>query len=127
VTNPTGKWALENLPAFEELYAAIEQLPLEAGAAGDCVTGAGNLEAAAHSVDVAREQVDRAAAIVLEGPLAPDAASAQHLTAMLDALDEFRTADLFDEWVQAWVSGMERRDTFTEALAIANGQRPATS
>jgi hypothetical protein len=127
VTNPTGNWALENLPAFEELYAAIEQMSLEAGAAGDSVTETGNLEAAAPSIDGARERVARAAAIVREGPVPPDAASAQHLTAMLDALDEFRTAELFDEWVQAWVRAMERRDAFTEAFAIANGQRPATS
>jgi len=127
VTNPTGNCALENLPAFEELYAAIEQMSLEAGAAGDSVTETGSLETAAPSVDVARERIARAATTMREGLLPPDAASARHLTAMLDALDEFGAADLFGEWVQAWVRAMERRDAFTEAFVIANGQRPATS
>jgi len=49
VTNPTGNWALQNLPAFEELYMAIEQMSLEAGAAGDSVKETGSLEEAAPS------------------------------------------------------------------------------
>lgn len=61
MTNPTGNWALDNLPAFEELYAAIEQMPLEAGAAGDSVKESGSLEATAPSVDIARERVAHAA------------------------------------------------------------------
>lgn len=64
VTNPTGNWALENLPAFEDLYGAIEQLSLEAGAAGDSALATGSLETAAAAVDIARERVARAAAVV---------------------------------------------------------------
>jgi len=92
VTNPTGNWALENLPAFEELYAAIEQMSLEAGAAGDSVQETGGLEVAAPSVDIARERVAHAAATVRECPPPPDADSARHLAAALDALHEFRMA-----------------------------------
>jgi hypothetical protein len=125
VTNPTGNWALENLPAFEEFYAAIEQMSLEAGAAGDSVKETGSLDAAAASVDIARERVARAAAAVRECPPPPDAASARHLAETLDALDEFRTAERFDEWVAAWTHAMKHRDAFAEAFAVANGQRPA--
>lgn len=124
VTNPTGNWALENLPAFEDLYGAIEQLSLEAGAAGDSVLATGSLKTAAPAVDIARERVARAAAVVREGPLPPDAESARHLSAMLDALDEFWTTGDFNEWVQSWTRAMEHRDAFTEAFAIANGQKP---
>ncbi len=123
MTNPTGNWALENLPAFKELFGAIEQLSLQAGAAGDSVLETGSLQAAAPSVDIARERVARTAAVVRQGPLPPDAASARHLTAMLDALNEFRTADEFNGWVRSWTRAMEHRDAFTEAFAIANGQR----
>lgn len=123
MTNPTGNWALENLPAFEELFIAIEQLSLEAGAAGDSVLETGSLKTAAPSVDIARERVARAAAVVRQGPLPPDAASARHLTAMLDALDEFRSAEDFHEWVRSWTRAMEYRGAFTEAFALANGQR----
>jgi hypothetical protein len=61
MTKPTGGWALETLPVFDEFYAAIEQMSLEAGAAGDCVTETGSLEAAVASVDLARERVALAA------------------------------------------------------------------
>ncbi len=44
-----------------------------------------------------------------------------------DALDEFRTAERFDDWVQAWTRATEHRDAFTRAFVIANGQRPAGS
>ncbi len=127
VTNPTGNWALENMPAFEELYAAIEQMSLEAGAAGDSVQETGGLEVAAPSVDIARERVAHAAATVRECPPPPDADSARHLAAALDALDEFRMAERVDDWVQSWTRAMEHRDAFTRAFAIANGQRPAGS
>lgn len=127
VMNPTGNWARENLPALEELYAAIEQMSLEAGAAGDSVKEAGNLAEAAPSVDIARERVAHAAAAVRECPPPPDAQSARHLAAALDALDEFRTADRFGDWVRAWTRAMERKDAFTRAFAIANGQQPAGS
>lgn len=108
MTNPTGNWALENLPAFEELYAAIEQMSLEAGAAGDSVKETGSLEEAAPSVDIARERVAHAAATVRECPPPPDAESARHLAA-LDALDEFRTAERLEDWVQAWTRATEYR------------------
>jgi len=127
VTNPTGNWALENLPALEELYEAIDQMSLEAGAAGDSVKETGSLEEAAPSVDIARERVARAAATVRGCPPPPDAQSARHLAAALEALDEFGTAERFDDWVQAWRRAMENRDAFTRAFAIANGQRPAGS
>ncbi len=127
VTNPTGNWALENMPAFEELYAAIEQMSLEAGAAGDSVQETGGLEVAAPSVDSARERVAHAAATVRECPPPPDADSARNLAAALDALDEFRMAERVDDWVQSWTRAMEHRDAFTRAFAIANGQRPAGS
>jgi len=125
VTNPTGNWALENLPAFEELYAAIEQLSLEAGAAGDSVKETESLEQASPSVDIARERVARAAAAVRECPPPPDAVSARHLAAALDALDEFRAAGRFGDWVHAWTRAMERSDAFTRAFAIANASNRA--
>ncbi len=117
------------MPAFEELYAAIEQMSLEAGAAGDSVQETGGLEVAAPSVDIARERVAHAAATVRECPPPPDADSARHLAAALDALDEFRMAERVDDWVQSWTRAraMEHRDAFTQAFAIANGQRPAAS
>ena len=124
MTNPTGNWARENLPAFEELFAAIEQLSLEAGAAGDSVKETGSLEQASPSVDIARERVAHAAAAVRECPPPPDAVSARHLAAALDALDEFRDAGRFGDWVHAWTRAMEHRDAFTRAFAIANGQQP---
>jgi hypothetical protein len=124
VTNPTGHWALENLPAFEELYAAIEQLSLEAGAAGDSVMETGSMKAAAPSVDIARERVARAAAKLRRCSPPPDPESARQLSAMLDALDEFRTADHLEEWVQAWARAMGYRDAFVHAFALANGQHP---
>jgi len=127
VTNPTGNWALENLPAFEELYAAMEQLSLEAGVAGDSVKETGSLEEAAPSVDIARERVAHAAVTVRECSPPPDAESARHLAAALDALDEFRTAKRFDGWVQAWTRATEHRDAFTRAFAIADGQHLAGS
>jgi len=127
VANPTGNWALENLPAFEELYAAIEQMSLEAGAAGDSVKKTGTLEEAAPSVDIARGRVARAAAAVRECPPPPDADSARHLAAALDALDEFRTAERFDDWIRAWTRAMEHNDAFARAFVIANGQQPAGS
>lgn len=68
MTKPTRAWALETLPVFDEVYAAIEQMSLEAGAAGDCVTETGSLEAAAPSVDLARERVARAAEAVKQCP-----------------------------------------------------------
>lgn len=124
VTNPTGNWALENLPAFEDLFGAIEQLSLEAGAVGDSVLATGSLETAAPAVDIARERVARAAAVVRQAPLPPDPDSARHLAAMLDALDDFRTTGDFNDWVQSWTRAMEHRDASTEAFAIANGQKP---
>jgi hypothetical protein len=124
VKNPMGNWALENLPAFEELYGAIDQLSLEAGVAGDSVLATGSLETAAPAVDIARERVARAAAVVRQSPLPPDAESARYLAAMLDALDEFQTTGDFKEWVQSWTRAMEHRDAFTEAFAIANGEKP---
>lgn len=127
MANPTGNWALENLPAFEELFAAIEQMSLEAGAAGDSVMATGSLVEAAPSVDIARERVARAAAAVRACPPPPDSASAQHLAAALDALDDFRQAERFDDWVGAWTRAMEHRDAFTRAFAIADGQRPSGS
>ena len=105
------------------VHAATEQMSLEAGAAGDSVKETGSLEAAAPSVDIARERVARTAAAVRECPEPPDVASAQHLAAALDALDEFRAAERFDDWVQAWCRAMEHRDAFIRAFAIANGQR----
>jgi len=68
-------------------------------------------EDATHEVG---ERVAHAAATVRECPPPPDADSARHLAAALDALDEFRMA-------------MEHRDAFTRAFAIANGQRPTGS
>jgi hypothetical protein len=127
VTNPTGNWALENLAAFEELFAAIEQMSLEAGAAGDSVKEFGSLGKAAPSVDIARERVARAAAAARKCPPPPDAASAWHLAAMLEALDEFRTAKRFNDWVRAWTRAMEHNDAFARAFAIANGQQPEIS
>jgi len=124
---PDGQLALENLPAFEELYAAIEQMSLEAGAAGDLVKETGSLEEAAPSVDIARERVAHTAATVRECPPPSDAESARYLAAALDALDEFRTAKRFDDWVQAWTRATEHRDAFTRAFAIANGQHPTGS
>ena len=123
--NSTGNWARETLPAFEELYAAMEQMSVEAGAAGDSVKETGGLEEAAPSVDIARERVARAAAAVRECPQPPDAASAQHLAAALEALDEFRAAERFDDWVRAWCRAMEQRDAFIRAFALADGQRPS--
>ncbi len=73
------------------------------------------------------ERVAHAAATVRECPPPPDAESARHLAAALDALDEFRTAERFDDWVQAWTRATEHMDAFTRAFAIANGQRPAGS
>lgn len=105
----------------------MEQMSLEAGAAGDSVKETGSLNEAAPSVDIARERVAHAAATVRECPPPPDAQSARHLAAALDALDEFRTAERFDEWVQAWTRATDRRDAFTRAFAIANGQQPAGS
>lgn len=127
VPNPTGNWALENLPAFEELFAAIEQMSLEAGAAGDSVMESGSLEKAGPSVDIARERVARAAAAARKCPPPPDAASARHLAAMLEALDRFRTAERFDDWVRAWARAMEHNDAFARAFAVANGQQPEIS
>lgn len=127
MTNPTGLWALETLPAFEELYAAIEQMSLEAGVAGDSVKQTGTLDNAAPSVDIARERVVRAAVAVRKCPPPPDAESARHLAAALDALEEFQMADQFDGWVRAWTRAMEHRDAFTRAFALANGQQPPGS
>jgi hypothetical protein len=76
-------------------------LSLEAGAAGDSVLATGSLETAAPAVDIAREQVARAAAVLRAGPLPPDGESARHLAAMLDALDEFQTTGDFNEWVHS--------------------------
>lgn len=87
----------------------------------------GSLEEAAPSVDVARERVARAALAVRNCPPPPDAESAEHLAATLDALEEFRTAERFDDWVAAWTRAMEHRDAFTRAFAIADGQRPSGS
>ena len=122
MTNSMGNWARETLPAFEELYAATEQMSLEAGAAGDSVKETGSLEEAARSVDIARERVARAAAAVRRCPQPPDFATARQLAATLDALDEFGAAERFDDWVQAWCRAMEYRDAFIRAFAIANGQ-----
>lgn len=108
-----GNWARETLPAFEELYAATEQMSLEAGAAGDSVKETGSLEEAAPSVDIARERVARAAAAVRKCPQPPDVATALQLAAMLDALDEFGAAERFDDWVQAWCRAMEYRDALS--------------
>lgn len=119
-----GNWARQTLPAFEELYAAAEQMSLEAGAAGDSVKETGSLEEAAPSVDIARERVARAAAVIRDCPQPPDIASAQHLAAMLEALDEFRAAERFDDWVQAWCRAMGHRDAFIQAFTIAHRQRP---
>ena len=127
MTNPTGNWALENLSAFEELFAAIEQMSLEAGAAGDSVMDTGSLADAAPSVDIARERIARAAAAVHKCAPPPDVESAQHLAATLNALDEFRTAERYDDWLQAWSRAMESRDAFARAFAIANGQQPSDS
>lgn len=127
VTNRMGNWALENLPALEELYGAIEQVSLEAGAAGDSVKETGSLKGAGPSVDIARERVAHAAATVGECPPPPDPSSAWHLAAALGALDEFRTAERFDDLVQAWTRAMEHRDAFDRAFAIASGQQPAGS
>jgi hypothetical protein len=124
MTNPTGNWASANLPVVEEFYSAMEQMSLEAGAAGDSVKETGSLKLAAPSIDVARARVARAAAAVRECPLPPDVTSAQHLTAALDALDEFRVAERFDDWVGAWCRAMEQRNAFIRSFAIANGQHP---
>lgn len=126
MTNPTGVWALQTLPAFEELYAAIEQLSLEAGAAGDSVMQTGTLDHAA-PIDIARERVARAAVAVRRCPPPPHAESARHLAAALDALDECQMADEFDGWVRAWTRAMEHRDAFTRAFALADGQQPPGS
>jgi len=123
MTDSTGNWALENPPAFEELYAAIEQMSLEAGAASDSVKEIGTLVKAAPSIDIARERVARAAAAVRECPPPPDAESARHLAAMLDALDEFRTAGRFGDWVDAWMRVMGYSDAYARAFATANGQQ----
>lgn len=123
VTNQTGDWARKNLPTFEEFYAAIEQMTLEAGAAGDSVKETGSIAAAAPSVDIARERVANATLAVRACPPPPDADSAKLLARMLDALDEFRDADEFDEWVQAWTRAMDLSEAFTQAFARANGQR----
>ena len=64
MTNHTGNWASVNLPVVEEFYAAMEQMSLGAGAAGDSVKETGNLTSAAPSIDVARARVARAAAPV---------------------------------------------------------------
>jgi len=127
VANPTSNWALENLRTFEEFYAAIEQMLLEAGAAGDSVMTTGTLEVAAPSVDIARERVARAAVAVRECPAPPDADSARHLVAALVSLDDFRTAERVDDWVRAWTSAMEHNHAFTRAVAIATGQPSAGS
>lgn len=124
MTNSTGNWALETLPVFEELYAAMEQMSLEAGAAGDSVKETGSLADAASSVDVARARVARGAAALRECPQPPDVASAKHLAATLYSLDEFRDAERLDDWVHAWSRAMEQRNAFIRAFAIANGQRP---
>jgi hypothetical protein len=102
----------------------MEQMSLEAGAAGDSVKETGSMEEAAPSVDIASQRVARAAAAVRECPQPPDVASAQQLTAALDALDEFRAAERFDDWIQAWCRAMEHRDAFIHAFTIADGQRP---
>ena len=115
------------MSAFEELFAAIEQMSLEAGAAGDSVLDTGSLEDAAPSVDIARERVARAATVVRKCPPPPDAESARHLAATLDALDEFRTAERFDDWISAWARAMECRDAFAQAFGIANGQQASGS
>ncbi|NUU06430.1 hypothetical protein [Leifsonia sp. C5G2] len=124
MTNPTGDWARETLSAFEEFYAATEQMALEAGAAGDSVKETGSLEQAAPSIDIARERVARAAAALRQCPPPPDEASALHLSSCLDALEDFRTAERFDAWVHAWSRAMEERDEFIRAFAAADGQKP---
>ena len=122
-----GQWALENLPALEELYAGVEQMSLEAGAAGDSVKETGTLVEAAPSIDIARERVARAAAALRGCPPPPDAESARRLTAALDALDESQSAGQFADWVEAWTRAMEHRDAFIQAFAIAHGQQAAGS
>jgi hypothetical protein len=39
--NPNSVWAAQDMAGFDELYAAVEQLSLEAGAAGDSVKETG--------------------------------------------------------------------------------------
>lgn len=121
-SNPTGAWALENLPAFEEYYAAIEQVSLEFGASGDSLLETGSLEASAPAVDAARERMAAAAAGVRECPLPPDPASARHLDAALTALEAFAAAETMDELISSWVRAMAEGEAYSVAFATANGQ-----
>lgn len=102
VRNSTSNRALANLPAWEELYAATGHISLAAGAAGDSVKATGDLETAAPSVDIARERVARSAEAARKCQPPPDPERASPLAATLDALDEFRRAERFDDWVRAW-------------------------
>lgn len=124
MSNPNITWARNTLPQFEEFYAAVEQMSLEAGAAGDSVKETGSLETVAPSVDVARERVARATAGLRTCPRPPDDATAQASSAMLAALDDFANAERFDAWIAAWIKAMEDNDRFAHALAVATGQRP---
>lgn len=124
MANLTQAWASRTLPVFEEFYAAIEQMALEAGAAGDSITQTGALDTAAPAVDLARERVAQAVATVRQCPPPPDPGSAHALALLLDALDDFTAAERFDKWVHTWTRAMDLSETFAAAVASATGQQP---
>jgi hypothetical protein len=119
-SNPTGGWALENLPVFEELAAAVEQLALEAGQAIGSVDDLRSLDTSADALKVARGRLAAAVAAVRDCPSPPDDASARCLQASLIAFEEFIAIDSFDEWGAGFVKAVNEYVAFTTSLAGAN-------
>jgi hypothetical protein len=87
VSNSRRNWARENLPAFQEFAAAVQQLTLAAGHAGSPAK-IGSY-ASANAVRVARERLTTAVALVRSCPLPPDEATARCLKAALTAYEDF--------------------------------------
>jgi hypothetical protein len=119
MSNPTGGWALENLPAFEELASAVEQLTLEAGQA--IAVEDPSLSISADALDVARKRLARAVALVRSCPMPPDETSARCLQSSLTAFEKLSTVDELDELGAGFGTAMDEYLAFMSALATANG------
>lgn len=126
MSNPTGAWALENEPAFEEFFEAVVQVQLEFGAAGDDVVETKQLRGAVtDSMGVALVRLSLAITAFRDGPPPPDRVAAGHLARALDHLEAFcRPADAlsWDAWVATFTKGFDEMTEFSAAFAAANGQ-----
>jgi hypothetical protein len=118
---PNGDWTLANLPAFEELAAAVEQLWLEVDEAGQALQETGSLHSSGEAIDVARERLACAAVLIGAGPSPPDPASAWHLDAALAAVEQFGSAARFEDRAGALIEAANEYQAFASASAIANG------